>query len=96
MYINGVEVATNQYGDYPHFKVFDSIDITDFIKEASFTGGEIFYETGKTTSSLSDTISKDLVRRGGKFVGSVIIYSFLQAVGIICSHDEDCFLFKSH
>lgn len=33
MYINGVEVATNQYGDYPHFKVFDSVDITDFIKE---------------------------------------------------------------
>ncbi|MBO5222958.1 MAG: family 78 glycoside hydrolase catalytic domain [Clostridia bacterium] len=33
MYINGAEVATNQYGDYPHFKVFDSIDITDFIKE---------------------------------------------------------------
>ena len=62
----------------------------------SFTGGEIFYETGKTTSSLSDAISKDLVRRGEKFVGSVIIYSFLQAVGIICSHDEDCFLFKSH
>jgi len=31
MYINGVEVATNQYGDYPHFKVFDTVDITKYI-----------------------------------------------------------------
>ncbi len=32
MYINGVEVASNQYGDYPHFKVFDTIDITEYVK----------------------------------------------------------------
>lgn len=46
-----------------------------------------------TTSSLSDEISKDLRRRGMKFVGSTIIYSYLQAIGIINDHEKDCFLY---
>lgn len=59
-----------------------------------FTNGETLYETGKTTNPLSDAISFDLVRRGMKFVGSTIIYSYLQAIGIIYSHDKECFLHK--
>ena len=59
-----------------------------------FTDGKIIYETGKTTSELSDQISKDLKKRGMKFVGTTIIYSYLQAVGVICSHEEGCFLWK--
>lgn len=57
-----------------------------------FTGHEIIYETGKTTSELSDTVSADLYKRGMRFVGSTIIYSYLQAVGIIYSHEDDCYL----
>lgn len=60
----------------------------------TFTRGEILYETDKTTNGLSDAISKDLQSRGMTFVGSVIIYSYLQAIGIIYSHDKDCFLYK--
>ena len=60
----------------------------------SFTNDRIVYETGKKTSELSDKISKDLKKKGMKFVGSTIIYSYLQAIGIIYSHDEECFLFK--
>lgn len=60
----------------------------------SFTNGKILYEVGKTTNDLSDTISKDLIKRGMKFVGSTIIYSFLQATGFIYSHDKDCFMYK--
>lgn len=58
----------------------------------AFTKGEIIYESDKTTNVLSDAISKDLQARGMTFVGSVIIYSYLQAIGVICSHDKDCFL----
>ena len=58
-----------------------------------FTKGKVLYEWGKTTNSLSDQLSVDLKKRGMKFVGSTIIYSFLQAVGVIFSHEEDCFLF---
>lgn len=60
----------------------------------TFTKGKTVYEIDKTTSGLSDSISKDLQKRGMKFVGSTIIYSYLQAIGVIYSHDKDCFLYK--
>ena len=56
----------------------------------SFWNGDILYENDRTTNYLSDAISKDLQKRGMKFVGSVIIYSYLQAIGIISSHDDSC------
>ena len=55
---------------------------------------EIIYETGKTHNLFSDTISKELKKRGMKFVGTTIIYAYLQAVGFIYSHEKDCFLFR--
>lgn len=60
----------------------------------SFAGESILYETDRTTNALSDAISKDLQKRGMKFVGSTIIYSYLQAVGFIYSHDRKCYLYK--
>lgn len=42
------------------------------------------------TSSLSDTVSKDLKKRGFKFVGSTICYSYLQAIGILNDHMANC------
>ena len=59
-----------------------------------FTKDKIIYETDKITNDLSDEISKDLQTRGMTFVGSVIIYSYLQAIGVIYSHDKDCYLYK--
>lgn len=58
----------------------------------SFTDENIIYETGKTTNELSDKISADLYKRGMRFVGSTTIYSYLQAIGLISSHDKECFL----
>jgi DNA-3-methyladenine glycosylase I len=43
---------------------------------------------------LSDALSLELKRRGMKFVGSVIIYSFLQAVGVVDDHEPGCFKHK--
>ncbi len=45
-----------------------------------------------TTSAISDAISADLRKRGMKFVGSTTIHAFLQSVGIINSHQPDCYL----
>lgn len=57
----------------------------------SFTEGKMMKGNGRdTTSSLSDKISLDLKRYGMKFVGSTIIYSYLQAIGIINDHEEQC------
>ena len=58
----------------------------------SFTDRQVIYEpfTLWVTSPLSDQISKDLKKRGMTFVGSTIIYSYLQAIGVINGHAEDC------
>ena len=64
----------------------------NFLK--TYTNDKVIYEVGNTTSKLSDEISEDLTKRGMKFVGSTIIYSYLQAIGIIYSHDKECFLYK--
>lgn len=60
----------------------------------SFANNKIIYEITKTTNDLSNTISKDLIKRGMKFVGSTIIYSYLQALGFIYFHDKECFKYK--
>ncbi len=56
-----------------------------------FTDLKVTFECDKSTSDLSDKISKDLQHKGMKFVGSTIIYSYLQAIGIINSHEKECF-----
>ena len=58
-----------------------------------FTDGEIIKAEFKTESELSKSISKDLKRRGMKFVGPTIIYSYLESIGIIDNHEKDCFKF---
>jgi DNA-3-methyladenine glycosylase I len=43
-------------------------------------------------SALSDRLSKDLLKRGFRFVGSTIIYAYLQGVGVVNDHARGCFL----
>jgi len=45
-------------------------------------------------TAQSDTLSKDLARRGFKFVGSTICYAFMQAVGMVNDHDVECFRYS--
>lgn len=59
-----------------------------------FTGGKIVKnKTGiiPVSTPLSDKISKDLKKRGMKYTGTVIIYSYLQAIGIVNDHEKECF-----
>lgn len=46
------------------------------------------------TTPVSDTLSKDLKKRGFKFVGSTIVYSFMQAVGLVDDHLPMCFRYR--
>lgn len=60
----------------------------------SFTKGQVIKNTDDqipVTSPLSDMISKDLIRRGMKFMGSITVYSYLGAIGIIDDHELNCF-----
>ena len=80
-------------------KVFEENKIDSIIHFAAFKAvGESvekpleYYENNLVTSPLSDAISKDLQKRGMKFVGTTIIYSYLQAIGVIYSHEMECYL----
>ena len=58
----------------------------------SFTNNQVIITDSKVVSNeLSDIISKELRKRGMKFVGTTIIYSYLQAIGVINSHEPVCF-----
>ena len=59
-----------------------------------FTSGKIIYRCMQKENELSNIISKDLKVRGMRFVGSVIIYSYLQAIGIINDHEKECFKYE--
>ena len=58
----------------------------------SWTDGVVVHEEGLASSPLSDAVSADLRRRGMRFVGTTIVYAYLQAVGVIRSHEKGCFL----
>jgi DNA-3-methyladenine glycosylase I len=66
----------------------------------SFVDGKPIVNQWKTmkgipaATSLSDTISKDLMKKGFKFVGSTIVYSHMQATGMVNDHTVDCFRYK--
>jgi DNA-3-methyladenine glycosylase I len=67
-------------------------DFSDFCW--SFTGGRVVAGNGRSfpaETALSATISKEMKRRGFKFVGPTIVYAWMQAVGIVNDHALDCF-----
>lgn len=73
-------------------------EFTSFSKYIwAFTDGKVIKNKWKHSSDipaytkLSETVSKDLKKRGFKFVGPTIVYAFLQASGIINDHELDCF-----
>jgi DNA-3-methyladenine glycosylase I len=67
-------------------------DFADFCW--SFTGGKVLLGDGRqvpASTPQSEEISKELKRRGFKFVGPVIVYAWMQAVGIVNDHSVGCF-----
>lgn len=66
----------------------------------AFTNGKPIKNTFKTSNDipantpLSDTISKDLKKRGFKFVGSTVVYAHMQATGMINDHEVNCFRYS--
>ena len=78
--------------------------IEDYGSFDKFIWGYVDYEPIKNhwenhddlpaSTPLSDKISKDLKKMGFKFVGSTIVYAFMQAVGMVNDHITECFVFK--
>ena len=67
------------------------IDFSSWVWE--LVGGQPIQNTGPvpTSSPVATTVSKELKRRGFKFVGPVIVYAWMQSVGIVNDHATDCF-----
>jgi len=77
-------------------KEFESFNIYiwSFVNNNPVINGWDSISQVPTKTEISDKISKDLKKRGMSFVGSTIIYSFMQAVGIVNDHIKDCWKFK--
>lgn len=54
----------------------------------------LILESVPARTEVSDALSKDLKKRGFKFVGSTIMYAFMQAVGMVNDHTTDCCRWK--
>jgi len=52
------------------------------------------YKDAPANTELSDALSKDLKKRGFKFVGSTVVYAFMQAVGMVNDHEVSCFRYN--
>jgi len=52
------------------------------------------YKDAPANTSLSDALSKDLKKRGFKFVGSTVVYAHMQATGMVNDHEVNCFRYK--
>ncbi|WP_455168600.1 DNA-3-methyladenine glycosylase I [Aegicerativicinus sediminis] len=65
--------------------------IWDFVEGNPIKNKLEHYKNAPATTPLSDTISKDLKKRGFKFVGSTVIYAHMQATGMVNDHEINCF-----
>lgn len=72
---------------------FGSFDqyLWQFVKGKPITNKLKSMRDVQPKTDLSDAISKDLLKRGFKFVGSTIVYAYMQAVGLVDDHISDCF-----
>lgn len=75
------------------FGTFDKY-IWDFVDHIPIDNKFKTLEDLPAKTKTSELISKDLKKRGFKFVGPTIIYSFMQAVGIVNDHTSDCFRYN--
>ena len=65
--------------------------IWDFVDGQPIKNAILNYKEGPANTTLSDTISKDLKKKGFKFVGSTVVYAHMQATGMVNDHEVNCF-----
>jgi len=65
--------------------------IWGFVGDKAIKNKVVNYKNAPATTSISDTISIDMKKRGFKFVGSTIVYAFMQATGMVNDHETGCF-----
>jgi DNA-3-methyladenine glycosylase I len=76
----------NEFGSFDNY-------LWGFIKHTPILNTWQSIKEVPAKTDLSDQISKDLKKRGFKFVGSTIVYAYMQAIGMVNDHTKDCFLY---
>ena len=76
-----------EFGSFSHY-------IWGFVGHQPIKNRVKYYKDAPATTEISDQISKDLKKRGFKFVGSTIVYAFMQATGMVNDHETDCFRYN--
>ena len=74
-------------------KEFGSIDnyFWSKVNHKTIVNDVVDYKLACTKSEISDSLTKELKKRGFKFIGSVILYSFIQACGMVNDHENSCY-----
>ena len=85
--INNARVFIEIRKEYGTFDKY----LWDFVNGKTITNRYKSWKEIPAKTELSDEISKDLKKKGMNFVGSTIIYAFLQSIGIVNDHEVDCF-----
>lgn len=65
--------------------------IWGFVNNKPIQNKVVNYKIAPATTAISDALSKDLKKRGFKFVGSTVVYAHMQATGMVNDHEIDCF-----
>lgn len=68
--------------------------IWDFVQGTPIKNKLENYKNAPATTAISDALSKDLKKRGFKFVGSTVIYAHMQATGMVNDHEINCFRYN--
>ncbi|WP_109708811.1 DNA-3-methyladenine glycosylase I [Faecalicatena contorta] len=91
-------VVNNAKAYFKLCEEFGSLDnyVWKFVDNKPIVNAWTKIEDVPANTSISDVISKDLKKRGFKFVGTTIIYSFMQAVGMVNDHLVSCAFYKQH
>lgn len=79
--------VVEEYGSFDKF-------IWSYVNYTPIVGHWKSIDEVPVTTAISDKLSKDLKKMGFKFTGSTIVYSFMQAVGMVNDHIIDCFVYK--
>ncbi|WBL25367.1 DNA-3-methyladenine glycosylase I [Zunongwangia sp. HGR-M22] len=76
-----------EFGSFDHY-------IWSFVNHKPIQNKVENYKEAPATTEISDKLSKDLKKRGFKFVGSTVMYAFMQATGMVNDHEVSCFRYK--
>lgn len=89
--VNNAQAFNNVQKEFGSFSTY----IWRFVAGKPIKNAVVDYKNAPSNTILSNVISKDLKQRGFKFVGSTIVYAYMQAIGMVNDHEIHCFRYEN-